>query len=89
MTTYNIEFVKSAAKELKKLDPATAKIILKGVLRLSADPRPSAATKLVGEPSWRLRIGDYRVIYDIQDDVVLVLILKIAHRREVYRKYQS
>jgi mRNA interferase RelE/StbE len=85
MTTYKIEFVKSATKEIKKLDQTTAKIILRGIHELSENPRPHGAIKLVGEPSWRLRIGNYRVIYDIKDDTVLVLILKIAHRREVYR----
>ncbi len=52
---------------------------------LADDPRPPSATKLVGSEYWRVRVGDYRVVYDIHDDELIVLVVRIAHRREVYR----
>lgn len=53
--------------------------------KLKANPRGEGAIKMSGQSSWRIGIGDYRVIYDIQDSVLLVLVLKIGHRRDIYR----
>lgn len=82
--TYRVEFEASAAKALSKLDRPMQNR-LRGVIELLAiDPRPPAATKLVGVDLWRVRTGDYRVVYAIEDDQLLVLVVKVAHRREVY-----
>ena len=83
--TYRVELAPSAARELKKFTPDVRRRI-QGVLELLADdPRPPAAKQLVGGAGeWRVRTGDYRVIYEIHDAQVLVLVLRMGHRREVY-----
>lgn len=86
MSNYGVEFTKSSQKELSKLPKSTALRILKAIDRLSVDPRRGSVRPMVGSTSWRLRVGDYRVIYDIYDDKLVVLVIRIRHRREVYRK---
>lgn len=83
--TYRIELAPSAARQLKKFTPDVRRRI-QGVLEfLAEDPRPPAATQLVGGGGeWRVRTGDYRVIYEIHDQQVLVLVLRMGNRREVY-----
>ncbi|HVC39466.1 MAG TPA: type II toxin-antitoxin system RelE/ParE family toxin [Candidatus Dormibacteraeota bacterium] len=83
---YEVRYDPKALKELTKLDKPVARRIVGAVDRLKADPRPSGARPLVNYPDlWRLRVGDYRVIYTIRDAELLVLALRIAHRRGVYR----
>lgn len=75
-----------ALKEPAKLDKPVARRIVKAVDGLRADPRPKIARPLVGYPHlWRIRIGDYRVIYAIKDAELVVLALRVAHRSSVYR----
>lgn len=83
--TYRIELAPSAARQLKKFTPEVRRRI-QGVLELLAeDPRPPAAKHLVGGAGeWRVRTGDYRVIYEIHDRQVVVLVLRMGHRREIY-----
>ncbi|MCW3846563.1 type II toxin-antitoxin system RelE/ParE family toxin [Sphingomonas sp. LB-2] len=86
---WRIEFLPEAAKELKKLDRAvTARIIrtLEERIAVLDDPR-TLGSALVGEHAgyWRWRIGDYRVVARIEDERVLILVVRVAHRREVYR----
>ena len=86
--TYKVVFSAGARKCIKKLDPTTAKLIL-GWLRKNlegcSDPRAHGKSlKGNRHGEWRYRIGDYRVIADIQDDKVLILVLEIGHRRETY-----
>lgn len=86
MSSYRVEFTTAAAKELRKLDPGIRRRVLSGIADLERDPRPSGCKKLVGETNaWRVRIGDYRVLYEVMDDVLVVTVLRVAHRREVYR----
>lgn len=84
---YTVQLVPSAARQLKKLDPA-AKARIQGVIELLRDdPRPPGAKKLVGgDGEWRVRSGNYRVVYDIDDAVVLILVLAAGHRKDVYRR---
>jgi mRNA interferase RelE/StbE len=85
--TYKVVLASSAARQLKKLDhPARRRI--QGVLELLADePRPPAATQLVGGAGeWRVRTGDYRIIYEIRDSELLVLVVAIGHRKDIYRR---
>ncbi|MGA7172863.1 MAG: type II toxin-antitoxin system RelE/ParE family toxin [Candidatus Dormiibacterota bacterium] len=83
---YQVRYDPKALKELSKLDKPVARRIVGAVDRLKADPRPRGARPLVDFPDlWRLRLGDYRVIYTIRDAELLVLALRIAHRRGVYR----
>lgn len=84
---YRIEFAPAAVRQLRKLDPQARRRIQAAVELLATDPRPSGAKKLVGgEGEWRVRTGDYRVVYEIQDDAHVVLVLAVAHRRDVYRQ---
>jgi mRNA interferase RelE/StbE len=83
--TYGIELSPSAARQLRKFDPDVRRRIQAVLELLAEDPRPPAATRLVGGAGeWRVRTGDYRVIYEIHDDEFLVLVLWMGHRREVY-----
>lgn len=85
--TYRIEWTAPAERELRKLDRPVARRILIAVSRLTADPRPYGARSLTGHPSGttRIRVGDYRVVYVIEDEIVVITVVRVAHRREVYR----
>ncbi len=86
MDSYRIEFTRSAEKDLRKIDKSKVAAIYHEVERLEADPRPHGVKKLAGaDRTYRIRIGDYRVVYEIEDEVLLVLVIRIAHRKDVYR----
>jgi mRNA interferase RelE/StbE len=84
--TYTIEISTPAAKALAKLAKANRLRIVGAIELLSVDPRPPGAKMLRGgeHGRWRVRVGDYRIVYAIEDDRLLVLVLRVAHRREVY-----
>jgi mRNA interferase RelE/StbE len=85
--TFRIEFTKSAAKALKALPKRDQKRIAKRIESLAEGPPEPAKTKMKGNnPFHRVRVGDYRIIYEIQNDILLIIILKIGHRKEVYRR---
>jgi mRNA interferase RelE/StbE len=84
--THKIEILRSAQKQLSKIDRKDQSRIIKAIRELAEEPRPQGSKKLSGRPAWRIRIGSYRVIYEIQDDLFLVLVIDIGHRREIYRK---
>jgi mRNA interferase RelE/StbE len=83
--SYRVEFTTAAARQVRKLPRAARDRVLDAIEDLGEDPRPHGAKKLVGEQTaWRVRIGDYRVIYDIFDSELTVSVVRAAHRREVY-----
>ena len=84
--TYSIEISSPADKALEKLPKTTRLRIVGASELLSVDPRPPGAKMLRGgeHGRWRVRIGDYRIVYAIEDGRLLVLVLRIAHRREAY-----
>lgn len=83
--TYEIALSPSATRQLRKFDPDARRRIQAVLELLAENPRPPAATRLVGGAGeWRVRTGDYRVIYEIHEGRLLVLVLRMAHRREVY-----
>jgi len=83
---FTVEYAAEALKELRKLDQTVARRAVTAIEALSADPRPSGTRQLVGYTNlWRIRVGDYRIVYTIRDAELLVLALRVAHRREVYR----
>lgn len=84
--SYQILVLPAAARAIKKLPPEAKRRIQAAVELLAEDPRPPAAKKLTGRPEWRVRTGDYRVLYRIQNDVLTVVIVHAGHRREVYDK---
>lgn len=83
--TYEVEFKKSARKELGKLPKQIQLRLLKSIVALSEDPRRGGVRPMVGSTAWRLRVGDYRVIYDIGDTKLIILVLKIGARKDIYR----
>lgn len=84
--THRIDVAPAAVRQLKKLDPQARRRVQAAIEILAETPRPAGAKKLVGEGDlWRVRTGDYRVVYSIDDGVLLVLIVAVGHRREVYR----
>jgi mRNA interferase RelE/StbE len=84
--TYQVDLSKRAKRQLSKLDPDTQASIGAAIDDLAVDPRPSGVKKLKGEETvYRIRVRDYRILYEIQDDELLILVIKIGHRREVYR----
>jgi mRNA interferase RelE/StbE len=86
--TYVVQYDPRAMKELTKLDRLVARRIARAVDGLGAQPRPPGARSLVGYPGlWRIRIGDYRVVYAIKDAELVVLALRVAHRRDVHRNF--
>ena len=85
--TYSVRLSPAAARQLRKFDPQARRRLQAVIELLSDEPRPPAATRLVGGAGeWRVRTGDYRVIYEIHDGELLVLVLRMAHRREVYER---
>ncbi len=83
--TYRITLAPAAARQLRKFDPQVRRRIQAALELLSSNPRPPAATQLVGGAGeWRIRTGDYRIVYEIEDEQLLVLVLRMGHRREIY-----
>jgi mRNA interferase RelE/StbE len=75
---YSVEIAPVAVRQLRKLDPPGRRRIQAAIELLAADPRPPGAEKLVGgEAEWRIRTGDYRVVYEIHDDALVVLVLAV------------
>ena len=86
MASYELAFRKSVAKDLRELPKQDVKRILQRVRSLSDDPRPPGCEKLSGQERYRVRQGLYRIVYEIHDDAVLVIVVKVGHRRDVYRR---
>lgn len=85
--SYSVSLAPAAARQLRKSDPEVRRRLQAAIELLAENPRPPAATRLVGGAGeWRVRTGDYRVIYEIHDGELLVLVLRMAHRREVYER---
>lgn len=85
MVDYNITFAKSARKELESLDAPLVNRIIPRIESLTREPRPAGCRKLVGEKRlWRIRIGDYRVLYAIDDDKHIIDIIAVRHRGKAY-----
>ena len=87
MVKYSLEIKHSAQRELDALDDAVFKRIDRKILALADNPRPAGCKKLKGyKDQWRVRVGDWRVVYIIDDAAKLISITRIAHRREVYER---
>lgn len=85
--TYEVSLAPAAARQLRKFDPPVRRRIQAIIELLATDPRPPSATRLVGGAGeWRVRSGGYRIIYQIEDDRLLVLVLNVGHRREIYQR---
>ncbi|MEX2684355.1 MAG: type II toxin-antitoxin system RelE/ParE family toxin [Candidatus Sigynarchaeota archaeon] len=82
---FRIEWTEKAFKQLSRLPRVVAKTIYKCVGALVENPRGSNVKKLVGRPFYRLRVGDYRVIIDIKDQELVIMVLEVGHRKGIYK----
>ncbi len=85
MARYKLCFNSSVAKDLRKISKKDIQRILKRIEALADDPNPVGAEMLTGDHRYRIRQGSYRILYTIEDDVLTVCIVKIGHRKEIYR----
>ena len=84
--SYQVELAPAAVRQLKKLTRDIQERIVQRLEDLAQEPRPDGVVKLESvESLYRIRLGDYRIVYQIQDEILLIIVVKIAHRREVYR----
>ena len=86
---YEIRFKPSAARSFAKLPAEVQRRIAPRIDALSAAPRPPGAEKLAGQDAFRVRVGDYRVIYAIEDRVLVVLVLHVGDRKEIYKRLRA
>jgi len=84
--SYTIQIEKAALKQLAQLPLIIVEAIDARVSALQTNPRPPGCKKLKGRDGWRIRIGDYRVIYKIDDNVLIILVIDIGHRKNIYNK---
>ena len=85
MASYELVFRKSVAKDLRGYPKQDVKRIMQRIRSLADEPRPPGCEKLSGRERYRIRQGDYRIIYEFEDGRLTVLIVKVGHRRDVYR----
>ena len=85
MASYSIVFKQSVAKDLRPIPKKDVQRILKRIDGLADDPRPAGAEKLSTDDKYRIRQGNYRILYMIEDEIITVTIVKVEHRRDVYR----
>ena len=86
MANYSIEVSATAEKQLRKLSKKDQISVLKRIQELSREPRPNRSRKLRGPDNiYRVRVGKYRILYSIENKHLIIIILKVGHRRDVYR----
>ena len=85
MARYRIVIRKSVAKDLDRIPKRDTRRIVSAIRALSESPRPTQSKKLSGEDKYRLRCGVYRVLYEISDDQLIVCVVRVRHRKDVYR----
>lgn len=85
MARYELRLKKSVAKDLAPLPKKDVQRIVDAINSLADNPRPPQSLKLSGAEKYRLRCGTYRVLYEIQDEVLIVCVVKVGHRKDVYR----
>lgn len=83
--TYRVELTPAAAKQVRRLHPEVARRVAGAIELLAVDPRPPGAKRLVGQTGLRVRVGDHRIVYTIQEDLLLVVVVRVGHRGSVYR----
>lgn len=83
--TYRVTILRSAQKQLAGINPQDRPRIVSAIHSLAREPRPPGSKRLSGRPAWRIRVGQYRVIYEIHDDELLVLVVAVGPRGGVYR----
>lgn len=84
--TYSVEIAPAAKRQIKKLSKDIQQLVIERLEQLAEIPRPPGVLKMEGEESlYRIRVGDYRIIYEIQDRMLLIVVVKVGHRSRIYR----
>lgn len=81
---YQIIIERTARKDIQKINKSDQLDVIKAISELADDPRPVGCKKLKGRTAWRIRVGDYRVIYEIHDDLLIITVITAGHRRDIY-----
>ena len=89
MASYKVYFKESVEKDLRAIPKKDLNKILQLISQLALEPRPIGSEKLTGQERYRLRQGSYRIVYSIQDDQLIISIVKVGHRRDIYRRRKS
>lgn len=84
---YSIHILRRAQKELASIPTNSYQKLKAALVNLAVTPRPQGCAKLVGRPGWRLRVGDFRIVYEIDDAAQTVIVLHVGNRRDVYRSF--
>lgn len=84
MGNYRITIKRSAGKEIEKIPLKDRKRIIEKIRSLASDPRPQGSKKLSGLEKYRIRQGNYRILYQIEDDELIIVVVKVGHRRDIY-----
>jgi mRNA interferase RelE/StbE len=84
LAAYRVFILPAAERQLRRIDPGPRRRIDAAILALVGEPRPHGCRKMSGSEEYRIRVGDYRILYEIEDTVLRVLIVKVGHRRDVY-----
>ena len=84
METYKVLLKKSAAKELEKVPEKDRKKVIKNIRDLSLDPRPQGVKKLSGQEKYRIRQGNYRILYQIVDEELIIYVVGVGHRKDIF-----
>lgn len=85
MPEYVVRVAKAADRKIDALDGSVRPRVIRAIQALKSDPRPPGCKKMAGADLWRIRIGDHRVVYAIEDAQLIVLVVRVGHRREIYR----
>lgn len=85
MESYRLSFKRSVTKDFRSIPPDDVRRILGRIDALALEPRPPGCQKLTGQERYRVRVGRYRVIYEIRDDLLRVIVIMVGHRRGIYR----
>jgi mRNA interferase RelE/StbE len=83
--TYRVEIAREARKQIARLPKDVADRVLEVIAALADEPRPFGCVRLASDVRWRIRVGDYRVLYLIADTVLVVTVVRVAHRKDAYR----
>ena len=86
MANYKVVFKASVARDLRSIPNADVQRILTRIDKLADEPRPTDAKKLVGAENYRVRQGNYRILYTIEDVIITITVVKTGHRRDIYKK---
>lgn len=85
MASYRLVILPAVERQLSRIDSGARRRVDAAILALAGDPRPHGCRKLSGSEEYRIRVGDYRILYEIEDAFLRILVVKVGHRRDVYR----